>query len=111
MCILYFNNALLNKWSFLQFKSLLSTVEAFDKHSVNQKFLKYKPSVSLSSSSKSRREWWKYAISAVREEDVKRRLQMWSWTHIKQHRWVGLDGISECCHLIVFKFVIALRLF
>ena len=68
----------------MQFKALLTTVEAFDKHSVNQRYLKYKPVVSLS---QGKREWWRYAIRSVLEEDVKRRLEMWSWNHIKLHRW------------------------
>ena len=89
-CLVYMSYiALIFIVSILQFKALLTTVEAFDKHSVNRKYLKYKPSVSLN---EGRREWWNYAIRSVLEEDVKRRLQMWSWKHIKQHRLVHALG-------------------
>ncbi|XP_064395949.1 intermembrane lipid transfer protein VPS13A-like isoform X2 [Halichondria panicea] len=66
-----------------QMKALLLTVESFDRHMVNQKFLKYKP---LKGVSKDPRAWWRYAISAVLEEDVMRKTKMWSWKHIKKHR-------------------------
>ena len=66
-----------------QFKSLMNTVETFDRHVVNQKFLKYRPEVGVREGA---REWWRYAISAVREEEVKRKLEMWSWKHMQQHR-------------------------
>ena len=51
--------------------------------SINQKFLKYRPGVRVGEGV---REWWCYAIVAVREEVVRRKLEMWSWRHIKQHR-------------------------
>ena len=54
--------------------------------SINRKYLKYRPSVSLK---KRPQAWWDYAITSVLEEDVKRRTQMWSWKHIKEHRLVG----------------------
>ena len=53
---------------------------------INQKYLKYKPSLAVKKDPKG---WWRYVITAVLEEDVKRRTQMWSWKHIKQHRLVG----------------------
>ena len=31
---------------------------------------------------------WNYAISSILEEDVRRRLRNWSWTHMKKHRQV-----------------------
>lgn len=53
--------------------------------SINKKYRKYKPSVSLREKPQ---EWWNYAITSVLEEDVKRRTQMWSWTHIREHRYL-----------------------
>lgn len=38
----------------------------------------------LSRSGKRRR--WNYVITGVLEVDVKPRLQMWSWQHIRRHR-------------------------
>ena len=62
------------------------TLDAFDRHNLNQKFLKYRPSKPLK---EDRRAWWVYAYHAVLEEDVRRRLNVWSWQHIKEHRYVG----------------------
>ncbi len=67
-------------------KTLLLTVESYDRHMVNQKYLKYKPAPGVSVID-DRRAWWRYIISAVLEEEVRRRTRMWSWTHIKQHRY------------------------
>ncbi len=67
----------------LQYRNVMSLVESFDRMSINQKYLKYKPPGGVS---EDLRAWWRYAISAVLEEDVKRRTMMWSWKHIKEHR-------------------------
>ena len=61
----------------------MGLVESFDRMSINQKFLKYRPEVGVREDV---RVWWRYAITAVREEEVKRKLEMWSWKHMKQHR-------------------------
>ena len=61
----------------------MSLVESLDRMSINIKFLKYRPEVGVREDT---RQWWRYAISAVREEEVKRKLEMWSWKHIQQHR-------------------------
>jgi len=78
----------------VQYKSLLTTLDSFDRHALSRKYLKYKQT------DKPPREdlggWWQYAITSVLEEDVKRRTRMWSWKHIKQHRWVGQE-----CHVTV----------
>ena len=77
-----------------QFKSLLNTVETFDRHAVNLKFLKYRPvGVGVREGP---REWWRYAFSAVTEEEVRRKLEMWSWKHIQQHR----SGSHLCDHQV-----------
>ena len=69
-----------------QFKSIMNTVETFGQHVVNLKFLKYRPDVGVREDP---RAWWRYAISAVKEEEVRRKLDMWSWKHIQQHRSVS----------------------
>ncbi len=65
----------------------MNTVESYDRHAVNQRFLKYKPEVPVRADL---RGWWVYVITAILEEDVKRRTQMWSWQHMKKHRCVQL---------------------
>ena len=60
-------------------------VESLDRMSINQKYLKYKPTLPLK---EDERGWWRYAITAILEEDVKRRTRMWSWKHMKEHRYV-----------------------
>ena len=77
----------------LQLKALLTTVEAFDKDTLGKKFLRYKPLLPVL---EDRQGWWRYAITAVVEEDVKRRTQMWSWKHIKEHRWVEPKRSCDC---------------
>ena len=67
----------------VQLKALIKTVEYFERYKVNQKFVKYRPCVGVR---EDRKGWWRYAITAILEEDVKRRTRMWSWTHMKQHR-------------------------
>ena len=69
-----------------QYKSLLNVLDSFDRHTLAEQYLKYKPERSVG---EDLRGWWRYAITAVLEEDVKRRTRMWSWRHIKHHRWAG----------------------
>ena len=69
--------------AYLQFHSIMGLVESFDRMTINQHFLKYKPVKPVKEDLKA---WWRYAITAVLEEDVKRRTQMWSWKHIVQYR-------------------------
>ena len=59
------------------------TVEQFERFKVNKKYLKYRPSVSVS---EDRKAWWRYVITAMLEEEVKRRTRMWAWSHMKRHR-------------------------
>jgi len=67
--------------------------------SINRKYLKYKPESLVGNDLGG---WWRYAITAVLEEDVKRRTQMWSWKHIKQHRWVE-PGVSCDHHPVIWE--------
>ena len=66
----------------------MSLVESLDRMSINLKFLKYRPEEGVREGP---RQWWRYAISAVTEEEVRRKLEMWSWKHIQQHRSVSHD--------------------
>lgn len=69
----------------LQYRDIMGLIESFDRMSINRKYLKYKP---VNDVRVEPGAWWRYAITAVLEEDVKRRTQMWSWKHIKEHRYV-----------------------
>ncbi len=61
----------------------MGLVESLDRMTINSKFLKYKPVIPVEVDT---RAWWDYAITAILEEDVRRRTRMWSWEHIKKHR-------------------------
>ena len=63
----------------------MSLVESLDRMSINRKYRKYRPLVSLKEEPQA---WWNYAIMSMLEEDVRRRTQMWSWRHIREHRSV-----------------------
>lgn len=67
----------------LQFKDIMRLVDNFDRMTTNSVYRKYKPFTPLK---ENRRAWWNYAIRAVLEEDVKRRIRNWSWKHIVAHR-------------------------
>lgn len=69
----------------LQLQCVLKTVEFFERYKLSKRYLKYKPALPLV---EDRKAWWRYAITAVLEEDVKRKTRMWSWKHMKQHRSV-----------------------
>ena len=58
-------------------------LDGFSRYKLNEKYLKYKPVKQLRDD---RRGWWQYAYRSVLEEDVKRRLYMWSWERMKKHR-------------------------
>lgn len=40
----------------------------------------------LAAYKKNYREWWKFAINCILEEDIKKRNREWTWEHIKEHR-------------------------
>ena len=78
-----------------QYQDLMKWVESVDRKLINKKFLKYRPRVGVV---EDKGAWWRYAITATLEEDVKRRSRMWAWSHIKKHRYVSeveVDGIAE----------------
>ena len=65
---------------------MMFILDSFNRYKLNEKFLKYKPAKSVLQDKKG---WWLYAYRSVLEEDVKRRLNMWSWKHIKKHRLIN----------------------
>nr|XP_039248521.1 vacuolar protein sorting-associated protein 13C-like isoform X1 [Styela clava] len=67
----------------IQFQSLMELVESMDRMSVNAPFRKYHPGVSVKGNAKA---WWKYAYNSVLEAGVTRKMTMFSWNHIKEHK-------------------------
>ena len=60
----------------------MNFIESLDRLSISQRFRKYRP---LKSLEEDKRAWWRYAFHSEME-DIKRRTEAWSWTHIKAHR-------------------------
>ncbi|XP_063754200.1 vacuolar protein sorting-associated protein 13A isoform X1 [Eleginops maclovinus] len=66
-----------------QYISILELLGSVDLMSRNLPYRKYRPEVQVH---KNACIWWKYMITSVLEVDVKPRLHMWSWQHIRSHR-------------------------
>uniref|UniRef100_A0A8C9YUJ6 Vacuolar protein sorting 13 homolog A n=1 Tax=Sander lucioperca TaxID=283035 RepID=A0A8C9YUJ6_SANLU len=66
-----------------QYISILELLGSIDLMSRNLPYRKYRPMVHVH---KNARIWWRYVITSILEVDVKPRLQMWSWQHIRSHR-------------------------
>lgn len=67
-----------------QYQDLMKLLESLDRMTVASLYRKYRPNNVPHLGHE--REWWKFAISAVLEEDVRRKRQNWSWVHMKKHR-------------------------
>ncbi|CAG5923536.1 unnamed protein product [Menidia menidia] len=66
-----------------QYISILELLGSVDMMSRNLPYRKYRPVVHCH---KNTCLWWRYAITGILEVDVKPRLHMWSWQHIRRHR-------------------------
>uniref|UniRef100_A0A8C4FEN5 Vacuolar protein sorting 13 homolog A n=1 Tax=Dicentrarchus labrax TaxID=13489 RepID=A0A8C4FEN5_DICLA len=66
-----------------QYISILELLGSVDMMSRNLPYRKYRPVVQVHKNS---RIWWNYVITGILEVDVKPRLHMWSWQHIRRHR-------------------------
>ncbi|XP_033475720.2 intermembrane lipid transfer protein VPS13A isoform X1 [Epinephelus lanceolatus] len=66
-----------------QYISILELLGSVDLMSRNLPYRKYRPVVQLH---KNARMWWRYVITGILEVDVRPRLHMWSWQHIRSHR-------------------------
>ncbi|KAM9359845.1 intermembrane lipid transfer protein VPS13A [Symphorus nematophorus] len=66
-----------------QYISILELLGSVDMMSRNLPYRKYRPMVHVH---KNGRIWWRYVITGILEVDVKPRLHMWSWQHIRHHR-------------------------
>eukprot|EP00731_Ephydatia_muelleri_P024526 Em0016g797a len=75
-------NALVDLARDNRYQDIMNFIESLDRLAISQRFRKYRP---LKSLEEDKRAWWRYAFHAEME-DIKRRTQAWSWTHIKAHR-------------------------
>ncbi|XP_041643525.1 vacuolar protein sorting-associated protein 13A isoform X2 [Cheilinus undulatus] len=66
-----------------QYISILELLGSVDMMSRNLPYRKYRPVVQVH---KNAYIWWRYVITGILEVDVKPRLHMWSWDHIRCHR-------------------------
>ncbi|XP_073399904.1 intermembrane lipid transfer protein VPS13A [Dendrobates tinctorius] len=66
-----------------QYHSVMELLESLDLMSRNLPYRKFRPDVGVHNNA---REWWNYAITGILEVNVKPRVHMWSWKHIRKHR-------------------------
>ncbi|KAM3940361.1 intermembrane lipid transfer protein VPS13A [Leptodactylus fuscus] len=66
-----------------QYHSIMELLESIDMMSRNLPYRKFRPDVGVHNHA---REWWNYAITGICEVNVKPRVHMWSWSHIRRHR-------------------------
>ncbi|KAM9858498.1 intermembrane lipid transfer protein VPS13A [Aulostomus maculatus] len=66
-----------------QYISILELLGSVDMMSRNLPYRKYRPMVQVH---KNAFIWWRYVMTGILEVDVKPRLHMWSWQHIRRHR-------------------------
>uniref|UniRef100_A0A674DPS1 Vacuolar protein sorting 13 homolog A n=1 Tax=Salmo trutta TaxID=8032 RepID=A0A674DPS1_SALTR len=66
-----------------QYISILELLGSVDMMSRNLPYRKYRPQVHVHTNAYL---WWQYVITGIMEVDVKPRLHMWSWQHIRCHR-------------------------
>ncbi|GFY45163.1 vacuolar protein sorting-associated protein 13 [Trichonephila inaurata madagascariensis] len=80
----------------LQYQDLIKLLESLDRMTIASLYRKYRPDVQKSGHAK---EWWKFAMTAVLEEDVRRKQKNWSWDHMKHH----LDSCKKYKEIYVLK--------
>ncbi|XP_041957413.1 vacuolar protein sorting-associated protein 13A isoform X2 [Alosa sapidissima] len=66
-----------------QYVSILELLGSVDMMSRNLPYRKYRPDLPLHNNAFL---WWRYVIAGILEVNVKPRLHMWSWQHIRRHR-------------------------
>ncbi|TRY85305.1 hypothetical protein DNTS_035799, partial [Danionella cerebrum] len=66
-----------------EYVSILELLGSVDMMTRNLPYRKYRPNVMVHSHA---RQWWRYVIVGILEVNVKPRLHMWSWIHIRRHR-------------------------
>ncbi|XDV48401.1 hypothetical protein PO909_017816 [Leuciscus waleckii] len=66
-----------------QYVSILELLGSVDMMTRNLPYRKYRPNVPVHTNA---HHWWRYVITGVLEVNIKPRLHMWSWQHIRRHR-------------------------
>ncbi|XP_074850841.1 intermembrane lipid transfer protein VPS13A isoform X2 [Carettochelys insculpta] len=66
-----------------QYFSVMELLESIDMMTRNLPYRKHRPDVILHNNAKI---WWKYVINGILEVNVRPKLNMWSWEHIRHHR-------------------------
>lgn len=67
-----------------QFQDILKLGDSMNRMQLGQPYRKYRP---FNKPYKGHyKEWWKFAITSVLEEDIRRKTRHWCWDHIKEHR-------------------------
>ncbi|XP_078667153.1 intermembrane lipid transfer protein VPS13A-like isoform X3 [Branchiostoma floridae x Branchiostoma belcheri] len=66
-----------------QYQGVMEVLESLEQMRLKAIYRKYHPNVRIKGNAK---KWWGFAQTAVLEETVRRRCQMWSWRHIRSHR-------------------------
>ncbi|RWS27208.1 vacuolar protein sorting-associated protein 13A-like protein, partial [Leptotrombidium deliense] len=66
-----------------QFESFLLFLDAINRIKVANVFRKWRPKQSIH---ENRKAWWKFAITAILETEIRRKNSEWNWNNIKQHR-------------------------
>uniref|UniRef100_A0A4W4DPX6 Vacuolar protein sorting 13 homolog A n=1 Tax=Electrophorus electricus TaxID=8005 RepID=A0A4W4DPX6_ELEEL len=66
-----------------QYVSILELLGSVDMMSRNLPYRKYRPEVPVHTNAY---HWWRYVITGILEVNIKPRLHMWSWQHIRRHR-------------------------
>ncbi|ROI74411.1 Vacuolar protein sorting-associated protein 13A, partial [Anabarilius grahami] len=66
-----------------QYVSILELLGSVDMMTRNLPYRKYRPYVPVHTNA---HQWWRYVITGVLEVNIKPRLHMWSWQHIRRHR-------------------------
>ncbi|CAL1260771.1 unnamed protein product [Larinioides sclopetarius] len=80
----------------LQYQDLIKLLESLDRMTIASLYRKYRPDVPKVGHAK---EWWKFALDAVLEEDIRRKRRNWSWDHMKHH----LDTCKKYREIYVLK--------
>ncbi|GBM38371.1 Vacuolar protein sorting-associated protein 13 [Araneus ventricosus] len=80
----------------LQYQDLIKLLESLDRMTIASLYRKYRPDVPKIGHAK---EWWKFVLDAVLEEDIRRKRRNWSWDHMKHH----LDSCKKYRELYVLK--------
>ena len=75
----------LTKYQYHDFMMLLQSLEYIQRASQFRKYKARHGLEGLHNYSKRYRDLWKFAFDAVYEEEVMRKINNWSWTHMKEH--------------------------